>query len=324
MPETKKAFPHNRSIKIGTRESTLALLQTERAKQALEENFSPLKIEIVPLTTRGDKVQDRSIAEVGSRGVFVKELEEALLDHRVDLVVHSLKDLPTDLPEGLALAAVLDRADARDVVVSLDQKRFEDLPPGSKIATSSRRRSAQLKHLRSDLEFIDIRGNIPTRLKKHDEGLCDAMILAAAGLLRLGLAERISEYLSYETSTPAAGQGALAVECRAEDLEIVNLVAAIDDATVRAEITAERAFLEKLGGGCSVPIGAIAQTTNQGLRLLGCVASADGKKLLRSHVEGKPENATTLGIELANSMLDQGASRLLAQFVNIPITISPP
>jgi hydroxymethylbilane synthase len=252
-------------------------------------------------------------------------LEEALLDRRVDLVVHSLKDLPTDLPDGLVLAAVLDREDARDVLVSNNKMSLRDLSPGSKVATSSRRRSAQLKYLRSDLEFVDIRGNIPTRLRKHDEGLCDAMVLAAAGLIRLGVQDRITEYLDYKTSTPAAGQGALAVECRRDDDTVLKLAAAIDDIRVSAEVTAERRFLEQLGGGCSVPIGVVAETIDQGrLRILGCVASADGKHLIRSQVEGESKDATNLGIDLANIMLGLGAADLLEHLKNIPVTISPP
>ncbi len=325
MPEKTDSHQHDRPIKIGTRESKLALIQTEIVKAALSSAFAHLQIEVVHITTGGDKIQDRPIADLGSRGVFVKELEEALLDRRVDLVVHSLKDLPTDLPSGLVLAAVLDRADARDVLVSNSKKTLQDLPSGSRVATSSRRRSAQLAHLRSDLEFVDIRGNIPTRLRKHDEGSCDAMILAAAGLIRLGADERITEFLDYEISTPAAGQGALAVECRADDTQILRLSAAIEQRKVRAEITAERTFLERLGGGCSVPIGVVAETLEQGaLRVLGCVASVNGKHLIRSEVRGNSDDATELGTELANAMLKLGAADLLEHLKNIPVTISPP
>ena len=325
MPENNKSCQQERSIRIGTRESKLALVQAEVVRKALSGKFSHLQIEIVHITTSGDKVLDRPIADLGSRGVFVKELEEALLSNRVDLVVHSLKDLPTDLPEGLVLAAVLDRLDARDVLVSKSKKGLHELPAGSRVATSSRRRSAQLKHLRPDLKFIDIRGNIPTRLRKHDDGLCEAMVLAAAGLIRLGVQDRITQYLDYETSTPAAGQGALAVECRGEDLGVLELAAAIDEGTVRQEITAERAFLEELGGGCSVPIGVVAETPEPGsLRLLGCVASADGKNLLRSQIAGSSRDATRLGIDLANVMLDMGAADLLEHLKNIPVKISPP
>jgi hydroxymethylbilane synthase len=317
--------PEKKTIRIGTRESKLALLQTDMVVDELGKSFPDLKVEIIHITTGGDKVQDRPIADLGTRGVFVKELEEALFDNRVDLVVHSLKDLPTDMPDGLTLAAVLNRSDSRDVVVSHNKTKFMDLKPGSKVATSSRRRAAQLQNLRSDLEFIDVRGNIPTRLRKHDEGLCDAMILAAAGLLRLDLADRITEYLDYDISTPAAGQGALAVECRADDTAVLSLARAIEDPRVRTEITAERAFLEKLGGGCSVPIGAFAETQDDGaIHLRGCVASADGLEVIRSTEDGSPENAVALGQKLAEKMLKLGAGNLLEHLRQIPITISPP
>ena len=325
MPDNKINSTENNTIKIGTRESKLALLQTDMVVDELSKSFPDLNVEIIHITTGGDKVQDRPIADLGTRGVFVKELEEALFDKRVDLVVHSLKDLPTDMPQGLTLAAVLQRSDSRDVVVSHNKTKFMDLKPGSKVATSSRRRAAQLQNLRKDLQFIDVRGNIPTRLRKHDEGLCDAMILAAAGLLRLNLGDRISEYLDYDTSTPAAGQGALAVECRADDEAVLTLVKAIEDAKVRAEITAERAFLEKLGGGCSVPIGAFAETQEDGkISLRGCVASADGFEIIRSTATGAPEDAVSLGQSLAEKMLKLGAGNLLEHLRQIPITISPP
>lgn len=319
MPDNSK------TIRIGTRESKLALLQTDIVVDALNKNFPELKIEIVHITTGGDKVQDKPIADLGTRGVFVKELEEALFDNRVDLVVHSLKDLPTDMPVGLVLAAVLNRSDSRDVVVSHNKTRFIDLKPGSKVATSSRRRAAQLKNLRKDLEFIDVRGNIQTRLRKHDEGLCDAMILAAAGLLRLDLEDRITEYLDYDISTPAAGQGALAVECRSDDDFVLTLARQIEEPRVRAEITAERAFLEKLGGGCSVPIGAFAETDENGkVHLRGCVASVDGQDVIRAEEVSAPQNAVELGQKLAEKMLNMGAGNLLEHLKQIPITISPP
>ncbi len=312
-------------IRIGTRESKLALLQTEIVVKALLRQFPTLKIEVQPITTGGDKVQDRPIAELGLRGVFVKELEEALLSNRVDLVVHSLKDLPTDLPERLCLASVLAREDPRDVLVSRNQIPLRKLVAGSKVATSSRRRTAQLQHLRPDLEFIDIRGNIPTRLRKHDEGLCDGIVLAAAGLIRLQLPERITEFLDYEVSTPAAGQGALGVECRSDDELSLQVCSAIEDALVRAEITAERAFLEKLGGGCSVPIGAVATVINRHrLRLRGCVASLSGEQIIRSTAEGEITGATALGVELADALLKLGADELLKHLRHQPVTISPP
>lgn len=314
------------TITVGTRESKLALLQTVLVVGRLHGRFPDIAFRIKPVTTHGDKVLSKPIAEVGSRGVFVKELEEALLANDVDLVVHSLKDLPTELPTGLTLAAVLDRQDPRDVLVSRNRVPFQLLPAGSKVATSSLRRAAQLKAARQDVEFIDIRGNIPTRLRKLDEGACDAMVLAAAGLLRLGETGRIAEYLDVEFSTPAAGQGALAVECRQGDDKILELAATIEDKPTRAEVTAEREFLEKLGGGCSVPIGAVCFTLADGrLRLTGCVASLDGSRILRRSLDGEPDRAADLGARLADVFFDMGAGEVLSRLKeSAPATVSPP
>lgn len=315
-----------RSILIGTRESKLARLQTDIVIAALQEKHPQQQFEIVPITTGGDKILNKPIAEIGTRGVFVKELEEALFARTVDFVVHSLKDLPTDLPSGLVLACVLNRADARDVLVSKDHVHFMSLPHGARVATSSRRRTAQLKSLRSDLEFVDIRGNIPTRLRKQDEGHCDAMVLAAAGLLRLEMEERITEYFDPITCTPAVGQGALAIECREEDSEIINLLKDVEAPDVRAEITSERAFLEQLGGGCAVPIGALAETLPAGwLQLTGCVASMDGKHVIRTSFKARMTDATRLGQDLATEIERRGAKDILENLRDTPPSaISPP
>lgn len=314
------------TVRVGTRESKLAILQTEVVIAGLKRLFPDVVCQIVAVTTRGDKILNKPIADLGTRGVFVKELEEALLSGEADLVVHSLKDLPTDLPQGLTLAAVLDRTDPRDVLVSTNHVPFRSLPAGSRVATSSRRRAAQLKAVRGDLAFVDIRGNIPTRLKKHEEGACDAMVLAAAGLLRLGVPEKITEYLDIAVSTPAVGQGALAVECRAADAGILELAQAIEDAPVRAQITAERTFLEKLGGGCSVPIGALCENLSDGLlRISGCVAALDGSRVLRKSLEGPASEASQLGARLAEEFLELGAADLLERLKeSAPATVSPP
>lgn len=314
------------NVRIGTRESQLARLQTDAVIAHLQKAFPDLKIDIHAVSTRGDKVLNKPLAELGGRGVFVKELEEALLANEVDLVVHSLKDLPTDMPSGLTLAAVLDRDDPRDVLVSRNHVSFKDLPSGAKVATSSRRRAAQLRAIRNDLEFIDIRGNLPTRLRKQDEGLCDAMILAAAGLLRLGLSERITEYLNTSISTPAVGQAALGVQCRAGDKRIIDLLHAIDDQTVRAEVTAERAFLNELGGGCSVPIGALCSMSADGmLTISGCVASLDGVRILRATQTARQDQAESLGKLLAEQMRGMGAGEILdALKQSVPNIPSPP
>ena len=314
------------TLHIGTRESLLARLQTDIVLQALTKNFPNHLFEIVAVTTHGDKLLNKPIADLGSRGVFVKELEEALLNHKVDLVVHSLKDLPTELPSGLALAAVLDRQDVRDVLVSHNKISFASLPAGSRVATSSRRRAAQLKAIRNDLDFIDIRGNIQTRLRKHDEGACEAMVLAAAGLIRLGLTERITEYFDPQQSTPAAGQGVLGVECRSDDKLILSMLATIDNHSVRAAIEAERSFLDELGGGCSVPVGALAKLNSEGLlHLSGCVAALDGSKIFRASLAAPPAAAEQLGTQLAQQLLTTEARQILETLK--PMTsnmVSPP
>lgn len=319
-----------RVIRVGTRESILARLQTDIVVGKLQNKFPDLEFQITPVTTHGDKVQDRPIAEIGTRGVFVKELEKALYDKAVDFVVHSLKDVPTDSPEGLMLASVLDRADPRDVVVARGvtsgRSPLESLPAGSKLATSSRRRIAQLKSRYPHLEFIDMRGNIQTRLRKLDEGQCDAMILAAAGLIRLGLQERIAEFLPVDLSTPAVGQGALAAQCRSDDREIASMLHDIEDAFVRVQVTAERTLLEQLGGGCSVPIGALATTDEPGMvRLRGCVASLDGQRVLRAEVVGQAGKAEEVGMQLAQKLMDLGAQEILAELrASLPNAISAP
>jgi hydroxymethylbilane synthase len=301
------------TLRIGTRESKLSRLQTAYTIEQLTARFPGFAVEVVPITTSGCKIQDRPIAQLGGTGVFTKELEDALLARQVDLVVHSLKDLPTELVPGLILACVLDREDPRDVLVSNSGKKFLDLPRGARVATSSRRRAAMLRSIRQDLEFVDIRGNVDTRLRKQDEGACDAMILAAAGLLRLNLQDRITEFLDPTVCTPAAGQGALAIECRQDDSELIAALQTLENPLVREQITAERAFLAELGGGCSVPAGAYCIHDESGqLSLTVSVVSLDGKQVFRAHDRAPAAQAAALGKQLAEEMLKQGASEVLA------------
>jgi len=316
----------NSQVRIGTRKSELALLQTQAVITKITEIDPEIDFQIVTITTSGDRRRDRPIAELGEQGVFVKELEEALLNGVVDLVVHSMKDLPTQTPKGLILAAVSERLDPRDVLVSKGRIPLAGLHPDWRVATSSRRRIAQLKAVRGDLAYVDIRGNIPTRLRQFDDGHCEAMILAAAGLQRLGLTDRISEYLGFDTSVPAVGQGALACAVRDEDSWVKTLVSKIDDPTSRAEVTAERAFLRWLGGGCSIPIGAVARHLTDGsLELTGCVAAADGSRILRKSHSSIPDQAEALGQELAQIMIDSGALSILGDLASQPPSaISPP
>jgi hydroxymethylbilane synthase len=318
--------PVSRNIlRVGTRESALARLQTDMAVSALADLSTGCQFEIVPIKTSGDKVLNKPLVEIGGRGVFVKELEEGLLADEVDLVVHSLKDLPVEMPDGLLLAAVLKREDPRDVLVCNANLEFDKLPPGSRVATSSRRRAAQLLALRNDLTFVDIRGNIATRLRKHDEGQCDAMVLAAAGLLRLGESARIAQFFDTRLCTPAVGQGALAVECRSNDTFIVELLQQINDAAVSSEIKAERAFLHKLGGGCSVPVGALAVVRDGELEISGCIAALDGGTVFRRSLAGPASKANELGLALAEAMIADGAAVVLSSLVaSTPASVSPP
>jgi len=312
-------------VKVGTRASKLARLQTDLVVGRIAELFPSETVEIVTISTGGDRNRSVPIADLGVRGVFVKELEDALLAGDVDFVVHSLKDMPSDLPDGLCLVAVLNREDRRDVLVSRDGLSLAKLPPGSRVATSSRRRAAQIKAIRDDLEFVDIRGNVPTRIEKMQAGQCDAMVLAAAGLTRLGLDEHISEAFAIDVCTPAAGQGALALECREKDRELVEMLNSLDDSVVRAEIECERAYLAELGGGCSVPIGASAKVIEDRLELTGCIAALDGSSIFRREHRGPRSEPASLGRELATLMLEGEARKVVASLrASLPGAISPP
>lgn len=316
------------SVRIGTRASKLALMQTELVAGRLQGIDPTLDVEVVKITTGGDKNRSVPIVNLGGTGVFVKELEDALMNEEVDLVVHSLKDMPTESHESLTIVAVLDREDPRDVLVSREHRQLQELTPGSKVATSSRRRLAQLKALRNDLEFIDIRGNVPTRVEKMDSGAADAIVLASAGLTRLGMADRITHYFEENECTPAAGQGALAVQCRADDRKLFETLSLLDETAVRKEISAERAFLKVLGGGCSVPIGARAKLeAEDSLTLTGCVASLDGSRIVREtlSVKGAKIDAEALGRELAELILATPARQILEELkLSDPNKVSPP
>lgn len=311
-------------IRIGTRESKLALFQTNSVLAKLKQSFPQQDFVVVPIKVHAEKDMRKPLFAFDTRGVFVKELEEALLADEVDLVVHSLKDLPTDMIEGLTLASVLDRADPRDVLVSHNKLSFLELPKGATVASSSRRRLAQLKAVRSDLIFTDIRGNIDTRLKKHAAGECDAMVLAAAGLLRLNLTAHITEYFDTSISLPAAGQAAIAVECRASDNNVLTMCKQIEDPSVREEITAERSFLNELGGGCSVPVGVLARTNNGQIEVNGCVAALDGSKVLRKSLGGPTIEAHSIGRQLAHALLKMGADKILDELKSSTPSVSPP
>ena len=305
----------SKTFVIGSRGSNLALWQARWIESKLREAGHEARIEII--RTSGDKIRDVALAQVGEKagvgkGVFTKEIEDALAEGRIDLAVHSLKDLPTELPEGLTLAAVPERADPRDALVG---KTLEQLQPGHRVGASSLRRAALLRHLRPGVEMLDIRGNVETRLGKLDAGDYDAILLAVAGLERLGLGERIAERLDPGLFYPAIGQGALGVEIRADDPETAAAVAAVEHAPTRAATDAERAVLDGLGGGCQFPLGGLARVEGDTLHLATAVVAADGGRVVRAHLEGPASEAEALGRRAADTLLEGGAAALIEHAV---------
>jgi len=297
-------------LRIGTRGSTLALAQSSWVKQQIEQHRPELQAELRIIKTSGDSFIDTAIPNIGGKGVFTKEIEDALLREEIDVAVHSLKDLPTALSKGLMIAAVPRREDARDVSVARQKHRLSALPSGSKVGTGSLRRRAQLLHFRPDLMPTPIRGNIDTRLRKLDDGEVDALILAAAGLKRIGRDDRIGEFLADDVCVSAAAQGALGLQSR-DDRSISALVGFLHDDVTFAEVTAERALLERLGGGCHVPIGARARVEGTELKMIGVVASLDGSSICRGEIAGPAANAAELGKRLAERLLEKGADKFL-------------
>lgn len=304
-----------RHLIIATRESPLALWQAESIKQALIALHPGLNVEFLGITTQADKMLEVNLLEIGGKGLFVKELEEALYDKRADIAVHSMKDVPMDLPPGLSLPVIGKREDPRDAFVSNRYQSIEELPRGAIVGTSSLRRQTQLCALRPDVMFKSLRGNINTRLKKLDDGEYDAIILAAAGLKRMQLAARIRSYLPTDQVLPAAGQGALGIECREEDEDIKQLIAKLNDPKTADCVKAERALCRKLGGGCKVPVAAFAHIKGDELILHGLVANHNGTKILHTRQHGRPDEAEQLGINGALVLLQQGAEKILREFL---------
>ena len=294
-------------LRIGSRGSKLALWQAHHVAARLHSAGHSTAIEVIKTT--GDKITDVALSQVGTKGMFTKEIEEALLEQRIDLAVHSLKDLPTDLDPAFALAAILEREDPRDAFISLRYPRLEDLPPNAIIGTSSLRLQAQLHSLRSDLQLATLRGNVDTRLRKLEAGECDAIIVAAAGLHRLGLESYIRQYFPPELICPAAGQGALAIETRAGDTATAASIASLDHSHTRVATTCERSLLQALGGGCQVPIGAFSVSSDSAISLRAIVARPDGRKTLYETQWG--HDAVTLGRSVANVLLKNGAQEIL-------------
>ena len=301
------------TLKIATRKSPLALWQAEYVRDMLLIHHPDLNIELVKMSTQGDKILDTPLAKVGGKGLFVKELEKSLLSEETDIAVHSMKDVPVELPDGLHLSTICPREDPRDAFVSNQYKSFEELPRGARLGTSSLRRQCQLATLRPDLNIIDLRGNVNTRLQKLDDGEYDAIILAAAGLIRLKFEDRITEFLTPEQSLPAIGQGAVGIECRTNDEWVNGLLAPLNDPDTALRVTAERAMNLRLQGGCQVPIAGYAELEHGVLLMRGLVGRTDGSKIIRGEIAGPPDDAEHLGRVLADDLLERGAGKILEE-----------
>lgn len=299
-------------IRIATRHSPLAMWQANFVKAELLKYHPDLTVEILGMKTKGDKILDTPLAKVGGKGLFVKELEVAMLEGRADIAVHSIKDIPVDFPDGLGLSVICERGDPRDAFVSNHYQSLAQLPQGAVVGTSSLRRQSQLRALRPDLLVKDLRGNVNTRLAKLDQGQYDAIILAAAGLIRLNMHERIASYIEPEESLPAVGQGAVGIECRLQDEQTMALLKPLEDAATRSRVTAERAMNLALQGGCQVPIGSFALLEGEQLFLRGLVGSVDGKHIIRKEIRGHRDDAQQLGLSLAEQLLACGADKILA------------
>ncbi|MBS1234684.1 MAG: hydroxymethylbilane synthase [Nitrospirae bacterium] len=313
----EKMMTKNKVV-IGTRASKLALWQAEWVKSELQKMHPGLRIELNKIKTSGDKILDVPLSQVGGKGLFVKEIEEAMLRGEADLAVHSIKDVPTEFPEGLELAVICKREDPRDAFITVAKatspiRGFQDLPQGATIGTSSLRRSCQLLSLRPDIRIMQLRGNLETRLRKLDEGQFNAIILAVAGVKRLGWSDRITEVLAPDISLPAIGQGAIGIECRIDDDFTQKLIAPLNHEESAICVRAERALLKRLEGGCQVPIAAYARLMNGKLVMDSLVGSISGDRIIRDHAEGSPEDAEIIGTALAEALLSKGADKILAE-----------
>lgn len=298
-------------LRIATRQSPLALWQAEFVKAELERIHTGLTVELVPMVTRGDKILDTPLAKIGGKGLFVKELELAMLENRADIAVHSMKDVPMEFPEGLGLSVICEREDPRDAFVSNHYQDIESLPQGATVGTCSLRRQCQLKAKRPDIKILDLRGNVGTRLSKLDDGHYDAIILAAAGLKRLGLSQRIAHEIEPDWMLPAGGQGAVGIECRTDDRKTLDYLAPLNHSVTASRVSAERAVNNKLQGGCQVPIGVFATINQQSIQIEGLVGEVDGSRIIQDEISGDVAAAESLGIKLAEKLLDAGAGKIL-------------
>ncbi len=299
-------------VRIATRESALAMWQAKYVKQALENAHPDLSVELKPMTTKGDIILDTPLAKVGGKGLFIKELEVAMQNGEADIAVHSMKDVPVEFPEGFGLHAICERENPYDAFVSNHFAKLDDLPQGAVVGTSSLRRQCQLKHYRPDLVIRDLRGNVNTRLRKLDEGQYDAIILAAAGLIRLEMGERIRHTLDAKMSLPAVGQGAVGIECRDDDAELIALLQPLNHIDTATRVTAERALNAKLQGGCQVPIGSFSELDGDTIHIYGLVGAVSGEHIIRAQTTGSRSDAAQLGEQVAEDLLSQGAAALLA------------
>jgi len=304
-------------VKLGTRGSLLATTQSTWVKKQIEAQHPDITVEMVKIVTKGDKILDVPLAKVGGKGLFVKEIEEALLRKDIDLAVHSMKDVPSELPEELHLGIIPPRENPHDAFISNDFGSLNELPQRAVVGTSSLRRRAQLAALRPDLEIVDLRGNLDTRLRKLDEGQFAAIILAAAGLNRLGMSDRATGYFTAKEMLPAVGQGALGIELRKDDAELLDGLSFLNDEKTTIAVAAERAFLFRLEGGCQVPIGAFAEVDNGSVELTGLIASIDGKTVLKESMQGPIGEARELGTWLADKLLDMGGREILAEVYDL-------
>jgi hydroxymethylbilane synthase len=303
-------------ITIGTRGSALALWQAKWVQSRLQEIFPEKSILLQIIKTKGDKILDVPLAKIGGKGLFVKEIETALLNKDIDLAVHSMKDMPSEIPDGLCLGAITKRENPQDVLISRNGSDLPSMSKNARIGTSSLRRSSQLLHVHPELQIIPLRGNLDTRLKKLDSENLDAIVLAAAGVIRLGLLARITSYFDTSVILPAVGQGALGIEIRENDMLMQQAMKHLDHFETHASVKAERAFLHQLEGGCQVPIAAYATVSNHTIHLTGMVAGLNGQPLLRDEISAQTDQADTLGKTLANNLLERGAKEILAQIVN--------
>jgi len=298
-------------LKIATRQSPLALWQAEFVRVELEKIHPDLQVELVPMVTRGDKILDTPLAKIGGKGLFVKELEVAMLDGRADIAVHSMKDVPMEFPEGLGLSVICEREDPRDAFVSNTYKSLDELPQGAKIGTCSLRRQCQLKAKRPDIQILDLRGNVGTRLSKLDDGQYDAIILASAGLKRLGLQQRIAHEIDPDWMLPAGGQGAVGIECRIDDQRTQDYLAPLNHSETACRVKAERAVNQRLQGGCQVPIGVFSTIKNDQIHIEALVGEIDGSKIIQHQIDGHIDQAEALGVQLAEQLLSSGAGKIL-------------